>query len=236
MNLVIDIGNTLVKYAVFNDKEIIKFEKSDDFDTKIIDDLLQKHIIKNIIISSVRGKVTLKRDLNITYLSESTKLPISMKYKTPHSLGKDRLAGVVAASVLYPNKNILIIDAGTCLTMDFIDKNKVYFGGRISPGVEMRYNSLNKLTKNLPKLTLNQSYSPIGVDTNSSIVSGVQNGIIAEVETIINDFRKENENLFVILTGGDTIFFENALKNIIFADQNLVLKGLNEILKYNEQN
>jgi len=236
MNLVIDIGNTLVKYAVFNDKKIIKFEKSDDFDTKIIDDLLQKHIIKNIIISSVRGKVTLKRDLNITYLSESTKLPISMKYKTSHSLGKDRLAGVVAASVLYPNKNILIIDAGTCLTMDFIDKNKVYSGGRISPGVEMRYNSLNKLTKNLPKLTLNQSYSPIGVDTNSSIVSGVQNGIIAEAETIINDFREENENLFVILTGGDTIFFENALKNSIFADQNLVLKGLNEILKYNEQN
>ena len=166
--------------------------------------------------------------------TEKTNVPITVKYKTPNTLGKDRLAGVVAAAVLYPNKNVLVIDAGSCITMDYIDKNKVYFGGRISPGIEMRYNSLKKFTKNLPKLTINTSFNLIGNDTNSSIVSGVQSGILAEVETIITDLRKENESLFVVVTGGDTIFFENTLKNSIFADPFLVLKGLNEILKYND--
>ena len=234
MNLVIDIGNTLVKYAVFKNNEVFIIKKSDDFDGRLVDKLLKNNDIQKIIVSSVREKVTINSEIHTVYLSEKTNVPITVKYKTPNTLGKDRLAGVVAAAVLYPNKNVLVIDAGSCITMDYIDKNKVYFGGRISPGIEMRYNSLKKFTKNLPKLTINTSFNLIGNDTNSSIVSGVQSGILAEVETIITDLRKENESLFVVVTGGDTIFFENTLKNSIFADPFLVLKGLNEILKYND--
>ena len=234
MNLVIDIGNTLVKYAVFKNNEVFIIKKSDDFDERLVDKLLKNNDIQKIIVSSVREKVTINSEIHTVYLSEKTNVPITVKYKTPNTLGKDRLAGVVAAAVLYPNKNVLVIDAGSCITMDYIDKNKVYFGGRISPGIEMRYNSLKKFTKNLPKLTINTSFNLIGNDTNSSIVSGVQSGILAEVETIITDLRKENESLFVVVTGGDTIFFENTLKNSIFADPFLVLKGLNEILKYND--
>jgi len=234
MNLVIDIGNTLVKYAVFKNNEVFIIKRSDDFDGRLVDKLLKNNDIQKIIVSSVREKVTINSEIHTVYLSEKTNIPITLKYKTPNTLGKDRLAGVVAAAVLYPNKNVLVIDAGSCITMDYIDKNKVYFGGRISPGIEMRYNSLKKFTKNLPKLTINTSFNLIGNDTNSSIVSGVQSGILAEVETIITDLRKENESLFVVVTGGDTIFFENALKNSIFADPFLVLKGLNEILKYND--
>jgi len=234
MKLIIDIGNTLVKYAIFSSDEIVIIYKKNDVEISFMQELIQKHNVNDVIISSVRDKVDGDFGIKTLYLNHLTPFPITINYETPETLGNDRIANVVAASVLYPNKNILIIDAGTCITIDFIDQNKEYQGGRISPGIEMRYKSLNKYTSNLPKLTISNTAQQIGKDTNSSIVSGVEKGVVAEIETIIDDFKNENEDLFVILTGGDTFFFENTLKNSIFADQNLVLKGLNEILKYNE--
>tara|TARA_B110000879_G_scaffold112308_1_gene150043 strand:+ start:155 stop:859 length:705 start_codon:yes stop_codon:yes gene_type:complete len=234
MKLIIDIGNTLVKYAIFSSDEIVIIYKKNDVEISFMKDLIQKHNVNDVIISSVRDKVDGDFGIKTLYLNHLTPLPITINYETPETLGNDRIANVVAASILYPNKNILIIDAGTCITIDFIDQNKEYQGGRISPGIEMRYKSLHKYTSNLPKLTISNTAQQIGKDTNSSIVSGVEKGVVAEIETIIDDFKNENEDLFVIVTGGDTFFFENTLKNSIFADQNLVLKGLNEILKYNE--
>jgi type III pantothenate kinase len=234
MKLIIDIGNTLVKYAIFSSDEIVIIYKKNDVEISFMQELIQKHNVTDVIISSVRDKVDGDFGIKTLYLNHLTPLPITINYETPETLGNDRIANVVAASVLYPNKNILIIDAGTCITIDFIDQNKEYQGGRISPGIEMRYKSLHKYTSNLPKLTISNTAQQIGKDTNSSIVSGVEKGVVAEIETIIDDFKNENEDLFVIVTGGDTFFFENTLKNSIFADQNLVLKGLNEILKYNE--
>ena len=234
MKLIIDIGNTLVKYAIFSSDEIVIIYKKNDVEISFMQELIQKHHVNDVIISSVRDKVDRDFGIKTLYLNHLTPLPITINYETPETLGNDRIANVVAASVLYPNKNILIIDAGTCITIDFIDQNKEYQGGRISPGIEMRYKSLHKYTSNLPKLTISNTAQQIGKDTNSSIVSGVEKGVVAEIETIIDDFKNENEDLFVIFTGGDTFFFENTLKNSIFADQNLVLKGLNEILKYNE--
>ena len=128
----------------------------------------------------------------------------------------------------------MVIDAGTCITFDFIDLNNIYVGGRISPGIEMRYKALFNQTHNLPRLSLNEEFNFMGNSTKESIVSGVQNGVLSEVNLIISKLKKENKDLIVIVTGGDTFFFENALKNSIFADENFVLKGLNEILKYNE--
>ena len=234
MKLIIDIGNTLVKYAIFSSDEIVIIYKKNDVLISFMQELIHKHNVNDVIISSVRDKVYANFGIKTLYLNHLTRLPITINYETPETLGNDRIANLVAASVLYPNKNILIIDAGTCITIDFIDQNKEYHGGRISPGIEMRYKSLHKFTSNLPKLTISNTALQIGKDTNSSIVSGVEKGVVAEIETIIDDFKNENEDLFVILTGGDTFFFENTLKNIIFADQNLVLQGLNEILKYNE--
>ena len=173
-------------------------------------------------------------DVEVIHLSHKTSLPINLNYKTPETLGKDRIANIVAVSEEYPNKNAVVIDAGTCITYDFINKNKEYLGGRISPGLEMRYKSLNEFTELLPKLSFSGESKFIGDDTDSSILSGVEQGVLSEVDSLISVFRKENEDLIVVVTGGDTFFFENALKNSIFADQNLVLKGLNIILKYNE--
>ena len=234
MNLVIDIGNSLVKYAVFSGNEIIELKKMEIENEALIKNLLSEYKIKSIIISSVRKERDWNFNIRTIVLSEKTKLPITLQYKTPQTLGNDRIANVVAVTSLYKNKNILVIDAGTCITFDFIDNNSCYHGGRISPGLNMRYKSLNEFTSNLPKLSITKDFTLFGDNTNSSIITGVQMGIISEIEGFISDLKKEKEDLIVILTGGDTFFFENNLKNGIFADPNLVLKGLNEILKYNE--
>ena len=234
MNLIIDIGNTLVKYAVFNNDQLVEILKTSEIETGKVNTLIKEFDIKNVIISSVREEMNWNLDVEVIHLSHKTSLPINLNYKTPETLGKDRIANIVAVSEEYPNKNAVVIDAGTCITYDFINKNKEYLGGRISPGLEMRYKSLNEFTELLPKLSVSGESKFIGNDTDSSIFSGVEQGILAEVHSLISGFRKENEDLIVVVTGGDTFFFENALKNSIFADENLVLKGLNIILKYNE--
>ena len=234
MNLIIDIGNTLVKYAVFNNDQLVEILKTSEIETGKVNTLIKEFDIKNVIISSVRKEMNWNLDVEVIHLSHKTSLPINLNYKTPETLGKDRIANIVAVSEEYPNKNAVVIDAGTCITYDFINKNKEYLGGRISPGLEMRYKSLNEFTELLPKLSISGESKFIGYDTESSIYSGVEQGVLAEVNSLISGFRKENQDLIVVVTGGDTFFFENALKNSIFADQNLVLKGLNIILKYNE--
>ncbi|MBT5354315.1 MAG: type III pantothenate kinase [Flavobacteriales bacterium] len=234
MNLIIDIGNTLVKYAVFNNDQLVEILKTSEIETGKVNTLIKEFDIKNVIISSVRKEMNWNLDVEVIHLSHKTSLPINLNYKTPETLGKDRIANIVAVSEEYPNKNAVVIDAGTCITYDFINKNKEYLGGRISPGLEMRYKSLNEFTELLPKLSVSGKSKFIGDDTDSSIFSGVEQGVLSEVDSLISVFRKENEDLIVVVTGGDTFFFENALKNSIFADQNLVLKGLNIILKYNE--
>ena len=234
MNLIIDIGNTLVKYAVFNNDQLVEILKTSEIETGKVNTLIKEFDIKNVIISSVRKEMNWNLDVEVIHLSHKTSLPINLNYKTPETLGKDRIANIVGVSYEYPNKNAVVIDAGTCITYDFINKNKEYLGGRISPGLEMRYKSLNEFTELLPKLSVSGESKFIGDDTDSSIFSGVEQGVLSEVDSLISVFRKENEDLIVVVTGGDTFFFENALKNSIFADQNLVLKGLNIILKYNE--
>ena len=234
MRLIIDIGNTLVKYALFNNDKLLQLSKKNEVDHNYINQIISKNSVNSVIVSSVRKKIDWNVNTKLVVLNHTTKLPITINYETPKTLGNDRIANVVAASVLYPNKNILVIDAGTCITFDLIDLNKVFLGGRISPGIEMRYKSLYEFTDNLPKITFHSENYFIGKSTKESIISGVQQGVLSETKLIISDLKKENEDLIVIVTGGDAFFFDKALKNSIFADQNLVLKGLNEILKYNE--
>ena len=198
----------------------------------------QNYKITSSILSSVIGIYAEISNIIEVYsaevLSEKTPLPIINSYKTPLTLGKDRLAAVVGASVLYPGKDVLVFDAGTCLTIDFINSDKEYVGGRISPGIEMRYNALHTFTDKLPLIKSEKNTLVIGNDTKTSIISGVQQGILAEVKTIISEYKIQNTDTVFVFTGGDSFYFEKELKNSIFANPNLVLIGLNEILDYNE--
>jgi len=166
-------------------------------------------------------------------LDTSTLLPITLNYKTLETLGKDRIALAVAAAQLYPHKNVLIIDAGTCITYDFIDKHKEYQGGSISPGIQMRFKALNTFTDKLPLINPTDNVELLGKSTSESISSGVMNGVYSEIDGIIDKYKINFPDIEVILTGGDIIYFDKKLKNNIFANSNLVLKGLNMILDYN---
>ena len=238
MKLIIDIGNSAVKVALFKDKWLLRTTEIADCSINNITNFLSQEIVFKTILSSVKNidKQTLEviTHYKAIVLDEKTPLPIKIIYKTPDTLGKDRIAGVVAASCLYKDKNALVLDFGSCLTVDVINKEKEYIGGRISPGLTMRYNALYQFTDQLPLCKITNTESFIGNDTTSSINSGVQQGMIAEVKEVIDTFRKENKDTVVILTGGDCFFFEKELKNSIFANPFLVMEGLNEILDYNE--
>ena len=238
MKLIIDIGNSVVKIALFKHKKLLRSAQLENCSLKNVGNFLAKEIVSKTIISSVKNidKVTLEviTKYKALVLDEKTALPIKVNYKTPKTLGHDRVAAVVAASCSNKDKNCLVLDFGSCLTIDFINADKEYIGGRISPGIMMRYNALHQFTDKLPLCKMTNTQNLIGNDTISSINSGVQEGIISEVITVIDAFRKENEDTVVILTGGDCFFFEKALKNSIFANPFLVMEGLNEILDYNE--
>jgi len=238
LKLIIDIGNTAVKAALFEAKQLITSTVFNDCTLQNILVFTGKQTISETIISSVK---LVDSDLKqiIQYfdahlLNESTLLPITIDYETPSTLGKDRIAALVGASFLFPNQDILVLDAGTCLTIDFINKRKIYKGGRISLGIAMRYKALNQFTSNLPLCEFSDSSMIMGYDTSSSIISGVQQGILAEVREIINIYKMENKDTIIIVTGGDCFFFETELKSSIFAYPFLIMEGLNEILDYNE--
>jgi type III pantothenate kinase len=240
MNLVIDVGNSLVKLAVFEETEILtkKIIKLDLFLKHI--DLLRKEYkqINRAIISSV-GKLKktdvayIKKYFDLIQLDTATRLPFINRYKTPNTLGMDRVALVSAAVQQYPKNNVLIIDAGTCITYDFVSVEKEYLGGAISPGIRMRYQSLNNLTAKLPLLETEVPKNMIGNSTNNSIHSGVVFGVLKEIEGIIDNYKLKYEHLTVILTGGDANFLSKQLKSSIFANSNFLLEGLNYILQFN---
>ena len=238
LKLVIDIGNTLVKVALFEKKKIIKTISLKSINFEVIKDFIKNKRVTNTILSSVKDsskeQLSIINNFNAIELNNSVKYPIKIKYNNINDLGKDRLAAIIGAINLYADENILILDIGTCLTIDFINNNE-YLGGRISPGLDMRYKALNKFTAKLPLCEKNFKNLKYGNSTLTSIQSGVQRGMIDEIDTLITEFKQENKNNIVIGTGGDCFSFEKELKNSIFADQFLVLRGLNEILDFNVQ-
>ena len=195
--------------------------------------------IEACIISSVGAvnqdvvDVLMQKSKHFMELTADTPLPICNLYKTPQTLGKDRLAAVVGAYALFPCKDILVFDAGTALTIDFIDKDGNYHGGNISPGLNMRFRALHDYTEKIFLQSQCDEYELIGNTTASAIVSGVQNGMIFEVEKYIDHFVKKYPQLVKIFTGGDMKFLVNNIESCIFAEPNLVIKGLNNIVKFN---
>lgn len=240
MNLIIDVGNTLVKLAVFsNGKLKVKETTTLDVFLEQVNSLKKKYPkIKKAIVSSVGLLNTahikhIETYFDLIQLNTETKLPFTNLYETPKTLGVDRIALVSASVNQFPKKNVLIIDAGTCITYDFITNNNEYLGGAISPGIAVRYKSLNNLTANLPLLDIELPSSITGTSTNSSIHSGVINGVLKEIDGVIEDYTLKYPDLTVILTGGNTNFLSKQLKSSIFANSNFLLEGLNHILQFN---
>lgn len=245
-NLVFDIGNTYTKLAVFEQDELIRAEQHEQVETKLLDELLHTHSIKRVIVSTVKTtneqwQGILNEKVQVTYFNTGMAAGITNHYKTPHTLGLDRLAGVIGAHYLFPQKNNLVIDGGTCIKYDYVDAGGNYFGGSISPGLNMRYKALNHYTAALPVVDEDAGFSATyGHDTQTAIRSGVQNGVKYELDGFIESYRKNDKELNIILSGGDSIFFDTLLKNSIFApyvknEPYLVLKGLNAaIQKHND--
>ena len=239
MQLVIDIGNTRIKAAIFKEAELRHSFIFNSTLELIESQLIEKNAIQQCILASVVDNIEsfinqLKTKLTVYIFTADTPTPIKNLYKTAHTLGSDRLAAAVGGNFLFPNKNILVIDCGTCIKYNFVNANNQYIGGAISPGLAMRLKAMHTFTSRLPLLEVDETFNTlIGTNSNESILSGAQNGAVAEIEGIINQYRLNYDNLTVVLTGGDTNFFEKRLKNPIFADPFLILKGLNQILQYN---
>jgi len=244
MNLIIDIGNTQVKIAVFdaNNTLVAHHRNSVDSISNDIQQWLEKYDITHAIISKVGAKIPrlttllMSKNIALLQLNSELKLPFHLAYKTPNTIGADRLALAAGAILLKKNHNLLVIDAGTCVTYDFIDANNTYFGGAISPGLPLRYKSLNDYTENLPLLHANENpIALIGNSTESSIQSGVVLGLVAEIEGIIVKYKLKFKDLTVFLTGGEQKLLDSYIKNKIFVNSKFILlEGMNYILNLNK--
>ena len=232
LNIALDIGNSSIKLGLFEGQELQLAKRFE-----VIPELQEflKSNPGNMIISSVAGE---DQDMLAAYnpliLDSGTPLPVTNRYATPETLGMDRLAAAVGANVLYPDRNCLVVDAGTAINYELVTSEGDYLGGAISPGISMRFKALNNYTANLPLLTDSDETKLVGDSTKTSIESGVLNGIVAEVDGMINHYSESYSDLVILMCGGDAPFFETRLKAPIFVDPNLVLRGLNGILNYNE--
>jgi type III pantothenate kinase len=242
-NLVIDIGNSYIKAGVFDLDELIWTKSYTTVDEKLLDRLLNDFKPVKAIISSVKKQHTetwepyLSKHIPLVQFNANMAKSIQNHYRTPQTLGLDRIAAVAGAHALYPDTDSMVIDAGTCITYDWVDKNGNYFGGSISPGLNMRYKALNHYTSALPLVETDPQFTgKSGNDTETAIRSGVQNGIQFEMAGFIESYFKAQTPMNILLTGGDSIFFDTLLKNSIFAphikiEPHLVLSGLNAVIQ-----
>lgn len=240
MNLIIDQGNTLVKYAIFDELTCVKKDAFVEKECEqIIPFLLKEYAIERCMLVSV-VKPSLVRDYLIEVqmfceLDEETKLPFGNNYQTPKTLGKDRLAAMAGAYALDSLNPLLVIDVGTAITFDFLHPEQGYLGGAISPGPKIRSKAMNNYTSQLPGVTIQGDIPLIGKNTEECLKSGIYFGILNEIDGTINAYLDLYPKTQVFLTGGDAFLFAKKLKSTIFAKPNLVLTGLNSLLEYNVQ-
>ena len=240
MQLIIDFGNTLIKFFVFdgnriNDSFKVPFQEWKDTLVKI---QRNNTSITKCIISDVRGNVTEELNkalepLPVLICNSKLNLPFDTLYNSKHKLGADRIALIAASILEYPKQNVLVIDLGSCITYDFIHKKGLHFGGSISPGFSMRYKAMHSFSGGLPLLENKAVSSLIGISTESCMRIGVTQGIISEVQEAISKYSEKYDFLTVILTGGDVQKLPKPSKSRIFTDPNFLAKGLNYILAFN---
>ena len=239
MKLVVDIGTTLLKLAVFDGGRLVAQQCVGELREETFAGLLGGARAARAVVASTRGEApaiveAVRRHTD--YLLEftpATPVPIGNAYLTPATLGRDRLAAAVGAATLYPGRNALIVDFGTAVTLDFVSADGVFRGGCISPGMAMRFRALHEYTAALPLCDATDSAELLGRTTDEAVRLGVMNSLAFEIEGYIARMQGEIEDLCVIFTGGDTNFFAKRIKNTIFANCNLVFWGLNRILEYN---
>ena len=243
MILSVDIGNTRIKGAVFEGNTQIDtfFFTKKDFQKKIENILKTHQKITHLVVASVgdvekESFLEFKKELKVHFISHKDPFPFFNDYETPQTLGIDRMVLAAGAIFKFPNQNRLVIDAGTCVTFDFIDDENRYHGGAIAPGLRLRYESLHNFTAKLPLLTLESPKGLIGKSTSESIHSGVVNGLVYEIDGFIDEYRARYSNFIIILTGGDTDFLAKRLKNTIFANSNFLLESLNQTFQYKIKN
>ncbi|MEZ5072124.1 MAG: type III pantothenate kinase [Bacteroidales bacterium] len=241
MNLVLDLGNTSGKIAVCEGNEVVEAASYPRISSKEIAyfHLRYPHIRGTIISSVVNYSRELIDYLGNLYnpcieLNAGTPLPVINSYKTPETLGGDRLAAVVGAHTLYPDQPCLVIDAGTAITFDLVTARGEYLGGNISPGMEVRFKALHKFTSRLPQLERpDETPGLLGTKTREAIQWGTVRGIVYEMDGCIDEIARLHSPLQVLITGGDANYFAGLVKNSIFVNQNLNLIGLNRILEHN---
>lgn len=243
MLLTIDVGNTRIKVAVFeHNKQLDYFIFDSKEALKNFENIFKKYShLQKITLSSVgnlKEEVInfIKSKFPTEIISHHSKFPFKNLYSTPETLGIDRMVLAAGATLRFPNQNRLVIDAGTCITYDFVNSKNEYLGGAISPGITIRYKSLNDYTSKLPLLSISEDLKIIGDSTKSAINSGIINGVIFEIEGFISQYSLKNQDLTIILTGGDAEFLAKRLKNTIFANSNFLLESLNLLSLYTYQN
>jgi len=229
--LCFDFGNTRLKYGLFINGQLSEIVSLADDSNETIEQLLKKYQPEKTILSSVinhnTGIEKIMADASSFHkLSSQTILPFTTPVGKPETIGADRLALAAAAVHFYKGKNNLVIGLGSCVTYNFINKYNSFIGGSISPGMEMRFNSLNKYTAKLPLIKADWNFPLIGYDTRTNILSGVLMGLATEIDGIIDDYEEKFSNFNVLLTGGDALYFAHHLKNKIFVDPDLIFKGL----------
>jgi type III pantothenate kinase len=239
MNLSVDLGNSFSKLGMFRADKLISCYKGLN-DQEVINCIMSvEEEVESIIISSVRKDIAFldhylgDKKMKFFVLTYTTPAPIRIEYRSQSTLGMDRFAASVGAATYFPNENCLVIDAGTCITYDFINKEGAYLGGGISPGINLKLKALNTFTQKLPLIEFKNEFNLIGKTTEESILSGVLNGTIAEIEGVIGYYKQEYQDMKTIVCGGDANFFESKIKAPIFVVPELVLIGLNRILRYN---
>jgi len=239
--LCIDQGNSNTKIAVFEANNLVEFKIYKDLTISGLKDILHRFPVTACIFSSVTDQNSeliqfLKQQIpGFIVLDDKTLVPFKSRYTTPGTLGKDRIAAIAGAIYLKPGADLLVIDAGTAITYDFVDADGVFHGGNIAPGLEMRLRALNEFTRKLPLVELETDVPLLGTDTKTAILSGVVNGIIFEINGYFDNLKFKYPELSIYLTGGSTFYFYTKLKNPIFAEKYLVLIGLNRILQFNVQ-
>jgi type III pantothenate kinase len=239
MNLVIDIGNSFTKLSLFENNKEVKQHRLFGFSLSGVQEFAKNLKIDKCILSAT-GHISeedtsmLQQEYSrLLIFNHKVKMPFRWHYETPETIGLDRLAAMAGVYSLYPGQNVMVIDAGTAITFDFINQENEYLGGNISPGMQMRFKALNHYTEKLPLIEPTETQTLLGVNTKMALSNGVINGILFEIEGVIASMEENYTNLTVLLTGGDAQFFDNKLKKTIFVLQNLVSIGLNTILNYN---
>ena len=240
--LIVDIGNSSAKIALFDGETLIEqlcvshealphtlHEQAAN--TSISAAILSSVIPLSDEVESILASLPFPR----LRMSAQLEMPFHIAYKTPETLGPDRLAAVAEAYAQYPNHNLLVIDAGTAITYDVVTADGTYHGGQISPGITMRFKALHHFTGKLPLVSREGERTPIGNTTETAIREGVLQGVNKEIEGYIDEYTQKYPDLLVFLTGGDIFLLDNRVKSRTFADNLLVTKGLNRILTLNNE-